>query len=142
MTQLNRLCGCVMSISELAFEEWFMEEWLILARAMEDTKDMNLLHQLRERQRDLAQMYVVWDKALAALPQEDPMELWGLTGAELLQAMQEVESDLVEEFEVEYEESEDSDFDEDDLDLGLIERIDALDLLDNVWEMEMDEEGL
>ncbi|KAE9382854.1 hypothetical protein BT96DRAFT_1009962 [Gymnopus androsaceus JB14] len=109
---------------------------------MEDTKDMNLLHQLRERQRDLAQMYVVWDKALAALPQEDPMELWGLTGAELLQAMQEVESDLVEEFEVEYEESEDSDFDEDDLDLGLIERIDALDLLDNVWEMEMDEEGL
>lgn len=70
------------------------------------------------------------------------MESWGPTGAELLQAMQEVESDLVEEFEVEYEESEDSDFDEDDLDLGLIERIDALDLLDNVREMEMDEEGL
>jgi len=70
------------------------------------------------------------------------MESWGPTGAELLQAMQEVESDLVEEFDVEYEENEDSDFDEDDLDLGLIERIDALDLSDNVREMEMDEEGL
>ncbi|KAE9387085.1 hypothetical protein BT96DRAFT_1005472 [Gymnopus androsaceus JB14] len=126
----------------LALKEWFMEEWLIVARAMEDTEDMNLLHQLRERRRDLARMYVVWDKALAALPREDPMESWGPTGAELLQAMQEVESDLVEEFEVEYEESEDSDFDEDDLDLGLIERIDALDLSDNVQEMEMDEEGL
>jgi len=115
---------------------------LIFTVAIYVLLDMNLLHQLRERRKDLARLYVVWDKALAALPREDPMESWGPTGAELLQAMQEVESDLVEEFDVEYEENEDSDFDEDDLDLGLIERIDALDLSDNVREMEMDEEGL
>ncbi|KAE9396498.1 hypothetical protein BT96DRAFT_996643 [Gymnopus androsaceus JB14] len=55
----------------------------------------------------------------------------------------EVESDLAqEEFDAEYEKNEDSDFTEDDLDLGLIGCIDVVNLSNNVWEMEMDEEGM
>lgn len=68
-------------------------------------------------------------------------ESWGPTGAaELAQARREVETELVED-EIEEDEEDEEMFEElceDDLDAGLIERIDALDLIDNVWEMEGD----
>lgn len=75
------------------------------------------------------------------IQQDKLMESWGPLGTELIQAKLEVETELVQEV-VEKEEDEDDaeddfeEFDDDELDVGLIERIDALDLNDNVREME------
>ena len=73
------------------------------------------------------------------------MELWGPMGAELVQARLEVETEQVqEEVEEDDEDAEDmfEEFDEDDLDVGLIERIDALDLNDNARENELVNEDM
>ncbi|KAE9395276.1 hypothetical protein BT96DRAFT_942542 [Gymnopus androsaceus JB14] len=80
---------------EVSLKDWFMEEWSVILRSMEEIE------------------------ALSTLPRDEPMELWGPMGAELVQARLEVETEQVqEEVEEDDEDAKDmfEEFDEDDLD--------------------------
>lgn len=71
---------------------------------------MNLRHQLQERRRGLAQLYIIWDKVFSTLQEVEPGGSWGPTDAiELARARQEVEKDEVDHGGDEYEVSSDED---------------------------------
>ncbi|KAJ3963600.1 hypothetical protein EV361DRAFT_813214, partial [Lentinula raphanica] len=118
-----------------ALRSWFHEEWSVVNDCIEATTHpgMYLMYQLEQRKRDLIRLCVIWRRALQPIPLLQDISDWGPSALELDEIERELAEEKVDiceekEEDKEYVETEDefSDFDDDDLDIGLVERLDAL----------------
>ncbi|KAJ3720488.1 hypothetical protein C8R42DRAFT_696783 [Lentinula raphanica] len=116
-----------------ALRSWFHEEWSVVNDCIEATTHPDLMYQLEQRKRDLIRLCVIWRRALQPIPLLQDISDWGPSALELDEIERELAEEKVDiceekEEDKEYVETEDefSDFDDDDLDIGLVERLDAL----------------
>ncbi|KAJ3759292.1 hypothetical protein EV360DRAFT_82236 [Lentinula raphanica] len=113
-----------------ALRFWISEEWQVVNDCIEVSSHPDLLYQLENRKSDLIRLCVIWRRALQGIPLSQGSSDWGPSAVELDEAEKELGEEKIETNEddnVEAEDDEFSDFDEDDLDVGLVERLDALD---------------
>ncbi|KAJ3748151.1 hypothetical protein EV360DRAFT_97769 [Lentinula raphanica] len=103
----------------LALCSWSSEEWQVV----------NVCIELQQRKHDLLHLCVVWRRALQSITELQNALEWGPSASEMDKAeweLGEEKLDISEENKYEDSEVEFSDFDDDDLDIGLVERLDAL----------------
>ncbi|KAJ3732470.1 hypothetical protein DFJ43DRAFT_1154503 [Lentinula guzmanii] len=141
-----------------SMREWMAEEWKVVTETielLEENDDPGLLHQLHERREHLLRLCVIWSHALHSIPSDGRLPAWGPSKDELTAAERELgaeildegESDVNElvpeelewvagetdedEDEFDFDEDEDEfDFDEDELDVGLLEHMSAMAVVD------------
>ncbi|KAJ3793184.1 hypothetical protein GGU11DRAFT_760137 [Lentinula aff. detonsa] len=132
--------------------EWMAEEWDVLCTTIEHldggSDNEDLLYQLTESKQNLLRLCVRWDSALESLPVIRGLNTWGPTTEELEEEAKKMHVEVLvntvisdedketgDEAEMQEYETDESDvddgFDEDDLDVGLVERLDALRLADS-----------
>ncbi|KAJ3792714.1 hypothetical protein GGU11DRAFT_818955 [Lentinula aff. detonsa] len=132
--------------------EWMAEEWDVLCTTIKDldggSDNEDLLYQLTESKQNLLRLCVRWDSALESLPVIRGLNTWGPTMEELEEEAKKMHVEVLvnmvisdedketgDEAEMQEYETDESDvddeFDEDDLDVGLVERLDALRLADS-----------
>ncbi|KAJ3725528.1 hypothetical protein DFJ43DRAFT_1196795 [Lentinula guzmanii] len=129
--------------------EWMAEEWDVLCTTIEHLDgEADLLYQLTESKQNLLRLCVRWDSALESLPVIRGLNTWGPTTEELEEEAKKMHVEVLvntvisdedketgDEAEMQEYETDESDvddgFDEDDLDVGLVERLDALRLADS-----------
>lgn len=93
---------------------------------------MDLLFQLQQRQEEMRRLCVIWRKALASFPEDHVLPAWEPDEDDLVRTEADLQHDFVafEEQVEEDSEDESENIHDDDLDWGLIEGMDALDLVD------------
>ncbi|KAE9384610.1 hypothetical protein BT96DRAFT_1007900 [Gymnopus androsaceus JB14] len=137
---LHDCCGeelLQLEYKQVVLKDWFLEEWLVVVRAMEDTEDLDILHHLQVK---MTLPCCMWYGREHCQPYQK-MSQWNYGNQQEWNWLKlEVEMEFVEEEDNKDKEEDEGDvfeeFDEDELDVGLTEHIDAQDLNDNVWEME------
>ncbi|KAJ3725611.1 hypothetical protein DFJ43DRAFT_1002562, partial [Lentinula guzmanii] len=146
---------CRLTHERKTLQEWMAEEWDVLCTTIKDLDggsgkpyNEDLLYQLTESKQNLLRLCVRWDSALELLPVIRGLNTWGPTTEELEEEAKKMHVEVLvnmvisdedketgDEAEMqEYETNEsdvDDEFDEDDLDVGLVERLDALRLADS-----------
>jgi hypothetical protein len=90
--------------------------------------DEDLLYQLIQCRRGHIQLCLIWNEALSTLPSDGSLRAWGPSNIDLEQGRMEWNMDIIDSFRQEEDEYSEEDIDENDLDVGLIERMDALEI--------------
>ncbi|KAE9387146.1 hypothetical protein BT96DRAFT_1005404 [Gymnopus androsaceus JB14] len=125
--------------------EWMQEEWCVLERATEEVirlGDADLLYHFNARRAELTQLCVWWRSAMQDMPEDvflppwaPPVEVLDAMERELGSEVWSMEDEPIEQ--VSEEEPSSSESDMDDLDPGLLEHLDALEIVD-LAEAELD----
>ncbi|KAF9063377.1 hypothetical protein BDP27DRAFT_1232262, partial [Rhodocollybia butyracea] len=112
----------------LTQREWFSEEWQIVVDCIETVEDEDLVYQLKECRHFLLEICVTWKRFLDGIRNEELLPAWGPSQEDLKTARRHFNSDILSNLSEDDEDfsSGEEDFDEDNLDIGLIERMEAL----------------
>jgi hypothetical protein len=114
-------------------QEWFLEEWVVLQKALECTTDNRVVYQLKEKEKQLLHICVTWEQSTKGIPCELPYE-WGPSQVELSDARR---YELQEQVLIASDHSSDEDELEED---GEEEDMENAELLDNIEMMALMDE--
>ena len=117
----------------VSMQEWFLEEWVVLQKALECTTDSRVVYQLKEKEKQLLRICVTWEQSTKGIPCELPNE-WGPSQVELSNARR---YELQEQVLIASDHSSDEDEEEEDREK---EDMENAELLDNMEMMALMDE--